>query len=352
MTDRTPHAAGPDDTAAEEAAARWDARLRAPSCTAADREAFDAWRALDPEHEAAFDRLQHGLKVLHDAYGYDPELRAMRDEALSHPAARRRPTAGLAAGLAAAGVAAVILTCIGAWSFSQGPSPAPAPRLASAPASLYQTGIGERTTVILSDGTRVTLNTRSRLEVRYAAGRRDVTLVDGQALFAVAKDPARPFVVTAGTRQVTALGTTFDVRLDAARVQVTLIEGKVTVAPTRPPAWDAIAPSREALAPGEKLVAANASYRTERSRADLAAETSWRDGRIVFEDTPLPAAVAEMNRYAATPILVGDASLKDIRINGMFRTNQPMSFVGAVTAYFPVDASARADGATVLTARR
>lgn len=332
----------------DETAAFWDARLRSPLCAEADRVAFAAWRSADPDHEAAFDRLQLGLKVLHDAYAYDPELRAMRAEAVAK--APGRPRLGQA-GVAAAVVGAIALAGVGAWWLSRPAPEAPTPQLTASAPSLYQTGVGERTTVILSDGSKVTLNTRSRLEVSYAPGRRDVTLAAGQALFDVAKDTARPFVVTAGSRRVTALGTRFDVRLDARRVQVTLIEGKVMVVSTRPPVWDALVPTRQDLVPGEKLIASNTSQQVERVHADLAAETSWRDGRVVFEDTPLAVAVAEMNRYSAAPILIGDRSLDDIRVNGMFRTGQPMSFVGAVTTYFPIDARPRADGATVLTPR-
>jgi transmembrane sensor len=329
-----------------DAAAFWDSRLRSPLCTEADRAAFEDWRGRDPEHEAAFDRLQLGLRALHEAYTYDPELRAMRAEAAAHRPARRR------LGIAAA-VAAVILAGVGggAWWWRGAQPSAPQPVLTASAPSLYQTGVGERTTVILSDGSKVTLNTRSRLEVNYAPGRRDVTLAAGQAFFEVAKDAARPFVVRAGSRQVTALGTAFDVRLDARQVQVTLVEGRVTVAPIMAPVWNALVPAERTLVPGEKLVAANNSYKADTSNANLSAETSWRQGRVVFEDTPLVAAVAEMNRYTPSPILIGDPSLDDIRVNGMFLTTQPMSFVGAITTYFPVDARSTAAGATVLTPR-
>jgi transmembrane sensor len=336
----------PEPMSPNDAAAFWDARLRSPLCSDADRRAFEAWREADPANPAAFERLQIGLRALHEAVVSDPELRAMRDEAAAqHPARRHlRIAAGLAAVVLAGGSAAV-------WWSGQGLTGAPAPQLTASAPSIYQTGVGERTTVLLSDGSKVTLNTRTRLEVSYATGRRDVTLASGQALFEVAKDTARPFVVTAGSRRVTALGTAFDVRLDAKRVQVTLIEGRVSVTPVRTPVWNAVMPSERELEPGQKLVAANDSYASDLIKADISTETSWRQGRVVFEDTPLVAAVAEMNRYSQSPILIGDRSLDDIRVNGMFLTAQPMSFVGAVTTYFPIDARSGADGATVLTPR-
>ena len=87
-------------------------------------------------------------------------------------------------------------------------------------------------------------------------------------------------------------------------------------------------------------------------KADARVSTSWREGKVVFADTPLTDAVAEMNRYSASPILIGDETLKDFTVNGMFLTNQPMSFVGAVSAYYPIEARSNENGATVLVARR
>ena len=85
--------------------------------------------------------------------------------------------------------------------------------------------------------------------------------------------------------------------------------------------------------------------------ADVAVETSWREGVVVFNDTPLAQAVAEINRYAAEPITVGDKELGALRINGRFRTNEPAAFLNAVVAYFPVEAHRTPGGETVLTGR-
>lgn len=334
-------AAGP-----EAQAAYWDARLRSPLCTEADRADFAAWREADAAGAAAFERLQAGIGALHMAFESSAELRAMRDRALEQrPAAPRwRIAAGVAAAVLAIGAGALWL-----------PAPTmPAGgglQVASGAGSFYQTGVGERSTVTLTDGSKVTLNTRSRVEVSYAEGRRDVKLIAGQALFEVAKDKTRPFVVTAGPRQVTALGTEFDVRLDGQKVQVTLIEGKVAVAPTRPTVLQKIVAPERRLVAGQQLVANLDAIGSEVRKADVEATASWRQGKVVFADTPLTEAVAEMNRYSATPIMVGDPSLARYTVNGMFLTGQPQSFVGAVTAYFPIEARPYPGGGTVLAPR-
>lgn len=329
-----------------ERAAFWDARLRSPLCTEADRAAFAAWRAGDAEGAAAFERLQAGIGALHLAFESDAELRAMRDRALeARPAPRRwRMAAGIAAAVLALGAGALWLPAPG------GPGEGGL-QVASGAGSFFQTGVGERSAVTLSDGSTVTLNTRSRVEVAYREGRREVTLIAGQALFEVAKDPSRPFVVTAGPRKVTALGTAFDVRLDGEKVRVTLVEGKVAVEPTRPTVLQKLVAPERRLSPGQQLVAGLEDIGAEIHAADPSAATSWREGKVVFKDTPLTEAVAEMNRYSNTPILVGDASLARYTVNGMFLTSQPQSFVGAVTAYFPIEARPHAGGGTVLAPR-
>ncbi|HYG26699.1 MAG TPA: FecR family protein [Caulobacteraceae bacterium] len=330
-------------------AADWDIRLRSPACTAADRAAFEAWCTADPAHAEAFEGLQVGLSALKDAYASSPRLRAMRDRARSAPPQRAswRIAASLAVALVGGGaVAGYVYTQQppggGALATMELPRGAP---------SVHQTAVGERTTVTLSDGSVVTLNTRSRVVVSYTAERREVTLVAGQALFEVARNAARPFVVTAGSRQVTALGTAFDVRLDRKEVRVTLIEGKVKVEPAKGSLWRALPLGARNLAPGQQLVASNASPTATVTAADLPTETSWKQGVVVFNDTPLAEAVAEINRYSAEPITVGDPALGALRINGRFRTSEPNAFLNAVTAYFPVEAQRTPSGETVLNAR-
>jgi len=332
-----------------EQAAHWDMRLRSPACTAADREDFAEWCAQDTEHGHAFDELQLGVRGLKEAYAASPRLRAMRDRAHALRPAPRPWRIAAAIGAIAIGVAGVAV-----WKVD---SDNPASRIAAvevprgAP-SIYQTAVGERTTVTLSDGSKVTLNTRSRMVVSYAADRRDVTLVAGQALFEVAHNAARPFVVTAGSRKVTAVGTAFDVRLDPQQVRVTMIEGKVKVERARSPVWRALVPDARSLVAGQQMTASNQSADATVRQADIATETSWRDGVVVFDDEPLSQAVAEINRYALLPIVVGDAQLSQFRVNGRFRTGEPSVFVGAVTAYFPVEAQVQPNGETVLVARR
>jgi transmembrane sensor len=113
----------------------------------------------------------------------------------------------------------------------------------------YSTGIGEQRTIQLMDGSTVELNARSKVEVRLTERRRDVALIEGQALFHVAKDKLRPFVVRAGEAEVRAVGTEFDVYKKQAETVVTVVEGRVETYPGS----DGAAAAAILLSAGEQL---------------------------------------------------------------------------------------------------
>ncbi len=307
-------------------AGRWDARLRAPDCTAAERADFAAWCDADPLHRAAFERLQTIVATLrHDRSRAD--VRALRDEALHAMGTRRRHRMAWAAAVASVMVVGAAL----------------AVRFAGA--EIYATGIGERSTFTLADGSTVELNAQSRIQVHYSESQRRVELVKGQVLFNVAKNTSRPFVVRAGNRNIVAVGTRFDVRLDPGSVQVTLIEGKVRVEQQSAQRQDAVL-----LTPGKQLLARSGRAPSVRS-IDVAKVTGWHDGRIFLDDLPLAEAVAEMNKHSAVQIIVDDPALAQWRVSGMFRAGGQEAFVNALEEYFPVAVQHRGGQTISLTAR-
>jgi transmembrane sensor len=340
------------DGNAQEGAAFWDARLRNPDCTAEERTAFEVWRAADPANAMAFEHLQDAVEALRMAASR-PDLRAMRDEALRAGRGRVRWGAGLAAALIIG--LGVFWTAMppdlredvvaGLNLSNQTPSPEIAPKA-------FATPIGGRSTITLDDGSRVTLNTQTRLETHFSAGRRSVTLVSGQALFDVAHDAKRPFVVTAGDRQVTAIGTEFDVRLEPNGVRVVLIEGKVAVEERAADPVSALSNrDRRELVAGQEYVSRAKATNIVRA-ADVNQAILWRDGRVAFNDVPLTEAIAEMNRYSAGAVVVADPSMARLHVNGVFRTGETRAFVHALEEYFPVEAREQPGGDTLLVWRR
>jgi transmembrane sensor len=208
--------------------------------------------------------------------------------------------------------------------------------------TLYRTAIGERRIVNLEDGSTLTLNTDSRAVVRYRDHTRNVALLQGQGLFEVAHDPARPFVVQAGERKVTALGTAFDIRLSQDGVAVTLIQGRVAVENTAPLSGlmpDSAARARKAtiLFPGDQLIATAADADAPViHKTDLRRATSWREGRLLFENENLAQAVAEVNRYGGRRIVLDDPTLGTLRISGAFKTGNPDAFLDTLSWHLPI----------------
>lgn len=286
-------------------AAEWAARRDCGPLSPEEELKFNAWLAADLRHLGAYAKAETVLALLErgSAVGADALRPVAKDMALS----RRRIllTGSIAASLA-------VMAAGAGWRHFVRDS--------------YATSIGETRVVPLEDGSVVTLNTNSKILVRYTEKRRDIQLLQGEALFDVAKNKARPFVVLAGDTQVRALGTSFTVKmLPEHPVQVLVQEGVVEV--KRPDAA-AAAPVRAAantlvMAPPDAPIATETVTQTQLTR-DLA----WRVGRIAFDNESLQDAADEFSRYSDTHIQI-DPAVADRTITGLFVSNDPVGFARA-----------------------
>ncbi|MGH8200888.1 MAG: FecR family protein [Steroidobacteraceae bacterium] len=345
-----------------EQAAAWRARL----ADAHDLrcEAFSSWFAQDPRNREAWRAVQAPWDML-GQHAAAPGVIELRRAALGHahntvrsnlwPKRFRRP--------AMLATAAVGLLAAGAFLFWQQYRP-----------DAFQTGFGERRVVTLSDGSQITLDSRSEVTVRYTADARTLTLARGQARFDVAHDVARPFTVTAEGHKVVATGTAFDVDLLGPKLLVTLLSGHVVVLPqsaaTVPwipraasegtgSATPAGAESRSLSAagnavdriyldPGEQLVMSS-SGAPRVSHVDIERVTAWERGEIVFDNEPLASVIQRMNRYGPRHIMVGADRAASLRISGVFHEGDVDGFVSTIAAYLSVRAHELPDGDVVLT---
>ena len=331
-----------------EQAGLWDARLRAPDCTEGDRARFAAWRDADPAHCDAFERLQAIVATLRQDRGR-ADVRALRDEALRAVQHRRRRVWTAAAAASLIAVAAGALLSISAsrqWVeqtarevFDLQPE-----------VQTYSTGLAQHSRVVLADGSAVELNARSRIDVHFSQSQRHLALIAGQALFEVAKNPNKPFVVSAGNREVVAVGTRFDVRVNERALQVTLLEGKVRIEPSAAGTAPVAATRQIELAPGQQFLAVASMPEIVRD-IDVDRIIGWREGRIFFEDVSLGEAVDEMNKHSTLQIRVASAALANIRVNGMFKAGEQASFVAALQEYFPITSHKQGEREIVLSAR-
>lgn len=289
------------------AAAHWYAELKDADLSHESFEAFQAWEA-HPANAAAFREIEHSIVVM-DRTGFG--RRQGRGSG-----ARRLARDSRVGALWVSGVAAAIV--LGVGGFVWWPSaPEPPVRLQ------YASGVGEIREIILGDGSVVTLNTDTSLGVQFSETRRLIDLSRGQALFEVATD-GRQFVVEAGGRQTLALGTVFDVRVEEG-VIVTLVEGSVSVSG----AGEALV-----LSPGEQLVASAGGATI--NAVDTSDLLAWKQGMVVFDNTTLDKAVAEMNRYSEVNIRLGDAGLAAERISGRFPAGKSVEFAESMELMLPV----------------
>ncbi len=313
-----------------------------------ERAKMNAWLDAEPEHRAAFERARAVWQTAGRVTGND-EVRAMRAAALAvRPERSRIFRPALAAGIAALAIAVGGGFVLSGWSGVSG-----WPSVGSAAKNRYTTAIGERLSATLQDGSTLALNTDSQVDIDFAPAERRIHLRRGQALFEVAKDARRPFVVYAADRRITALGTAFDVRVDdAGAIRVLLVEGRVVVSSSplsslrgRGQSSADGNPSREAveLGPGEQLTAAPASAATV-GPADIPRLTSWRSGRLVFQDETLSDAVAELNRYTQSLMVIDDPRVAALRVSAVFRISQADRFANSMTELFPLVAVKQPDG--------
>ncbi|MEJ0040387.1 MAG: FecR domain-containing protein [Gammaproteobacteria bacterium] len=244
------------------------------------------------------------------------------------PAARERRQAGMRSRvLAAAASLLLALALVAAWYIvPRGPA--------------YETSLGALQTVPLADGSRITLNSDTRLTVELTKTERRINLTRGEAFFEVAKDASRPFVVRAGDRRVIAVGTQFSVRRQDDEIRVLVSEGSVRVEQSTAPAASAAVQ----LGAGSVARAGSSGVLVhDEPMAEVEQRLSWRTGYLSFDRTPLAEAAAEFNRYSSRKIVIEDPSVAAIRIGGNFRSTNVEAFVRLIESDFPIRATEQGD---------
>lgn len=308
---------------AAEEAAMWLARLNSRVVDTAELEQFFAWRRI-PHNAIAYDALDsHWTASL--SLADDPEIESALRSALD---VRKIPARSVGRRLAMVAGFAVFLAAAVFLLLARDP--------------VLETATGEQRLVQLDDGSRVRLDTDTRMSVNIGS-RRMIHLHQGRAFFEVAHDPSRPFVVAVGDAQVRALGTKFEIDGVGANVQVALVEGRVDVSAksTRN------TPRSVQLGPGEAItVSRNGPGKVV--PADISAITAWTQGRLDFHGTPLAEAVSEVNRYARTPIRLKTKRWAEQRVNGGFAVGDVQAFIEAVTTLYPLNAVTNKDGSIEL----
>lgn len=284
-----------------EQAADWWARLDGGSLDENELKEFQRWLNASLEHRLAYSELENLWGELDGLAKVETSVAPK-----SKPPAKRA-LAPLIFGLAlAAGLAAIWLS----------------PHLQLWNADL-QTGRGEIRSFTLSDGSTVHLNRASALDIQIDETRRELHLLRGEAAFEVSPDRNRPFRVYAAGGSVTALGTAFNVKLAEEGAEVTVTEHRV---------WVEFGNGRQTAEIDEGLAAGyDAEHGLSQAKAaDIGAATAWRRHRLVFQNRPLDEVVAELAHYYPGVLLIQDADLRQRRVNGVFRIDDPLAAIAAL----------------------
>jgi len=348
-----------------EEACEWFVEFRAGEPSEALRKAYLAWLQESPTHMAAYLEV---AALWHDTAAVNRDGRWTVDELMRQAAV----DADNVVSLEAASTRVAVTDCDRALSPVQA-VPAARNRIRTVFVSLaasilfvviigtatwytergtYSTDFGEQRSVTLADGSTVQLNARTKLRVRFTERERGVELIRGQALFQVAKNPARPFVVTSGDTRVRAVGTQFDVYQKRRGTVVTVVEGKVAVFGRRagsaaigndgvvqPKVSAQHGSARESeasaqpilVSAGERLTVWAMEPATAGSQIpepiNVTAATAWTQRQLVFESTPLSEVVDEFNRYNERQLVIHDAALGSFQIDGVFSSTDPASLI-------------------------
>ena len=225
---------------------------------------------------------------------------------------------------------------------------------------VFRTALGEQRSVLLADGSRVTLNTTSTIEVSLQKGRREVHLVRGEALFDVAHDAARPFVVRAGNALLKDVGTQFNVDVRSNGTTVTVVEGQVAVDSASPresagaPTAHGAPGALEALVLGanDRVVITPAGLGVLQHGVNVAPAVAWTQRQLMFEHRPLSEVAEEFNRYNKDRIDIDSAELKRQEVTGVFEAKDPASFVAFLSGIPGVEIREGANGAHIVTIRK
>lgn len=324
-----------------QAAAEWMLR-HDRGLTAVEQDEFSQWLAADPRHGAAWAEQRWGWDELDRLAGLQASVHAVPDPDLLAPKRAVFPVRWLWPVLAAAAAVALGLF------LRPGPAAPAAPEAVVVfPPARSLALIEQRT---LPDGSVIELNRGAVVTEHYTAGERRVRLERGEAHFKVAKDAARPFYVEAGGMAVRAIGTAFNVRLDPASVEVLVTEGKVSVgsSATRgaPPAIPQLGVNQRtvvSLAP-----AAPAPQVTAVPPAEIEARLAWQPRMLDFTNAPLPDIVAEFNRRNPVRLTLADATLNEVRLSALIRSDNVDGFVRVLEAEYGMTVDWHEDDRIVL----
>lgn len=283
----------------EAEAAQWLQRRRFWSWSAEDQLQLDNWLSQSLPHRVAYWRLNAGFERSERLSALQPTRRLA-----SRPFTPKNRITPL---LRLATVAVAAVATIAIFQISSRPT-----------GQVYETQVGGRQTIVLTDGSKIDLNTRTSVRVRG----RYAELIRGEAFFDITHNPKQPFTVLAAGHRITDLGTKFSVRTESEGLEVSLVQGRARIDNPKDPNQLA-----RILIPGDVALATTHEITVVRkTEQDLSEDLGWRRGVLVFHQTTLADAAAEFNRYNRKKLVIADAQAATLTIGATFPTDDIEAF--------------------------
>lgn len=309
-------------------------RMNSGETTESDRKYFENWKERNPELLPQYQEMNNLWNELgiyatdmssNEVHGYKEENSSMLTGYLRHP------------GLAIAASVMLLVSVFASLHYY------------SIPDFLqYTTERGERLVVSLEDGSNIHLNSLTDMDVIFDANRRLIKLNKGEALFEVAHDKNRKFIVQTIYGSIQAVGTEFNVNVISDDIKITIIEGTVLVKANKNDHHPAIS---EVVVVGEQVLIDDRGIIESTSIKNAEQVIAWTRGKLVFSGEALHLALEKINLHSKHSILVKDPRLRDLPLYGVFNTGDTLGFISAIEQAFPVQPLEVSGNATLLTYR-
>ncbi len=319
-----------------EDAAYWCMRLHDQDCTDEERLAFRQWVEADPEHAREFAEMLEIWEISSELPFIRSSMAAKPASIIEFPKPAAPQPSRLRRFAVAAAIALFVAPVAGYTGWSLGLVPNDYRR--------YEAE-NSRRHVTLPDGSEVDLNLGTRLSYANFKDQRSISLSQGEAYFHVTHDNQHPFVVSAASGTITVTGTRFNVWKYQDEVVVTVTEGSVRVSSDRQ------RNQGSTLTPGLQARYQSQDYLPDVGPADTSATLAWRDGKLILDDMSLAEALPLINRYLDQPVLLADQATAQVRIGGIYNTDDIAGLVNTLPKVLPLKIGKNDEGSTVLSLR-
>jgi transmembrane sensor len=308
----------------QQQASYWVTRLHSTDCTDAERYAFDGWLAKNEQHRIAYQQvLAFWQELAHIESHAGAELKAARAYLRDHRQARRKVSSKRAATVLSLLLVMSVSPLFWSWLNTQN----------------YHTAKGEHSSIELSDGSQIELNTDTEVSVQYTDKGRNVKLHHGEALFTVIHNTEKPFTVTAANGVIKDIGTRFNVYQQTAKVSVTVLEGEVSITTTNNA-------TPFPIKPNQQLSYDTNGQLTPITAVDIRTTTAWQNKQLIFKAQPLSVVIEQLARYHNVSLQIADPHLQTLKVSGIFPSDDLHVALNTIANALPIKITST--GATAL----